>query len=92
MAESLDRLTQGLGGPPSSNLSSLFDRWTDLVGAQVAAHTRPLSLVRGVLSIAVDEPGWATQLTYLENDLVARISTVLGTGQVTRIQVRVRPG
>jgi predicted nucleic acid-binding Zn ribbon protein len=72
-------------------LASLFDGWEDLVGAQIAAHARPLSLVRGVLSISVDEPAWATQLSYLESELLARIAEGLGEGQVTRIQVRVRP-
>lgn len=91
VAESLDRVTQGLGGPTTGALTSLFDDWGALVGAQVAAHSRPLSLVRGVLSIAVDEPGWATQLTYLEADLLTRIGAALGAGQVTAIRVRVRP-
>ena len=89
--ESLDRVTQGLGGPDRGTLAAVFDDWDQLIGAQVAAHARPLSLVRGVLTIGVDEPGWATQLTYLESNLLSRISAVLGEGRVTRIHVRVRP-
>lgn len=92
VSESLDRVTRSLGGPAGATLASLFDDWDMLVGAQIGAHTRPLSLVRGVLSISVDEPGWAAQLTYLESDLLARIAAGLGDGQVSRIQVRVRPG
>ncbi len=91
VGESLDRVTQGLGGPPGSTLASLFDGWADLVGVQIASHTRPLSLLRGVLSIGVDDPGWATQLSYLETELLARIAAGLGDGHVSRIQVRVRP-
>jgi predicted nucleic acid-binding Zn ribbon protein len=90
--ESLDQVTRALGGPDASTLASVFDDWHQLVGAQVGAHSRPLSLVRGVLVIAVDEPGWATQLTYLESELLSRINSVLGEGRVTQIQVRVRPG
>ncbi len=91
VGESLDRVTQGLGGPAGTTLATLFDDWDDLVGTQIASHARPLSLVGGVLSIAVDEPGWATQLTYLESELLARIATGLGGDHVSRIQVRVRP-
>jgi predicted nucleic acid-binding Zn ribbon protein len=91
VADSLDRVTTALGGPASTTLTSVFDDWEAVVGAQVAGHSRPLSLTRGVLVIGVDEPGWATQLTYLESDLLVRIGTALGAGEVTRIQVRVRP-
>lgn len=91
VADSLDRVTAGLGGPAGKTLASVFEDWEALVGTQVAAHSRPLSLTRGVLVIGVDEPGWATQLAYLESDLLARIGTVLGSGEVTRVQVRVRP-
>jgi predicted nucleic acid-binding Zn ribbon protein len=92
VSESLDGVTQSLGGPAGATLASLFGDWETLVGTQIAAHTQPLSLVRGVLSISVDEPGWATQLTYLESELLARIAAGLGDDQVSRIQVRVRPG
>jgi hypothetical protein len=41
--------------------------------------------------VAVDEPAWATQLRWLEADLLARLNDVLGPGQVARIEVRVLP-
>jgi hypothetical protein len=43
-----------------------------------------------VLVIAVDEPGWATQLRYLESDLLGRLAGALGEGVVERVEVRVR--
>ena len=88
---SLDRITQSLGGPTASTLSAVFDRWPTIVGPAVAAHCRPLTLRRGVLTIAADQSGWATQLTYLEADLKRRIDEVAGPGQVAQIKVVVRP-
>jgi hypothetical protein len=41
--------------------------------------------------VAVDDPSWATQLRWLEADLVARISAELGPGVVTGLQLLVRP-
>ena len=52
--------------------------------------SRPLSLSRGVLVVAVSDPAWATQLTYLEGDLVARFRDALGEGVVQRVEVRQR--
>ena len=46
---------------------------------------------RGTLTIGVDQPGWATQLTYLEADLLRRIEEVAGAGAVQRVRVTVRP-
>ena len=91
MGESLDRVASSLGVPRATTLSRVFASWPELVGDSVAAHARPRSLSGGTLVVAVDEPAWATQLTWLESDLVARLTEVLGEGQIDRIQVRVQP-
>jgi len=68
----------------------LFGRWDELVGPQIAAHSRPVSLRKGVLTVGVDQPGWATQLIYFEADMLARLAESIGAGTVTRIVVQVR--
>jgi len=78
---SLDRVARSLGGPDSGSL---------IVGPQLAAHARPLSLASGVLVVGVTEPGWATQLTYLESELLGRFRDALGDGVVERVEVRLR--
>ena len=85
VGESLDRVAASLGLD-----SSLVTRWAELVGASVAEHTRPRALRDGTLLVAVDDPAWATQLRWLEADLLARLADVLGPARVTRIEVRVR--
>jgi predicted nucleic acid-binding Zn ribbon protein len=72
-------------------LTSLFSNWEAIVGADVAAHVRPLTLLRGTLVVGVDSPTWASHLRYQEADLVARFDAALGTGQVERVEVRVHP-
>jgi predicted nucleic acid-binding Zn ribbon protein len=89
---SLDRVARSLGGPDASSLSGLFGHWADIVGPQLAAHARPLSLARGVLVVGVTEPGWATELTYLESELLGRFRDALGDGVVERVEVRLRRG
>ncbi len=91
LGDSLDRISRTLGAPRAGALSALFGRWEEIVGPAVAAHSRPLSLQRGLLTVAVDQPAWATQLTYLEADLKRRIDEVAGPGVVERIRVTVRP-
>jgi predicted nucleic acid-binding Zn ribbon protein len=91
LGESLDDVARSVGGAPAMALATLFGSWAAVVGHTVAAHSRPLSLTRGTLAIAVDEPGWATQLAYLETDLLRRMDEALGSGVVTAIRVRVVP-
>jgi hypothetical protein len=87
---SLDRVARSLGGPDAGSLSGVFGRWADIVGPELAAHARPLSLSSGVLIVGVTEPAWATQLTYLQGEVVDRFREVLGEGVVQRVEVRVR--
>jgi predicted nucleic acid-binding Zn ribbon protein len=91
VGDSLDRVASSLGVPRASTLSRVFASWPELVGEAVAAHARPRSLRAGTLVVAVDEPAWATQLRWLEADLVGRLTEVLGEGQIDRIDVRVLP-
>jgi predicted nucleic acid-binding Zn ribbon protein len=87
---SLDRVARSLGGPDAGSLSGVFGQWADIVGPQLAAHARPLSLSSGVLIVAVTEPAWATELTYLNSELLRRFGEALGEGVVQRVEVRLR--
>ena len=89
--DALQPVVRRLGGPSVSAVDGVFARWEEVVGTQLAGHTRPLSLRDGRLVIGVDDPAWATQVRYLEADLLARLAAVLGVGEVTAVEVRVRP-
>jgi predicted nucleic acid-binding Zn ribbon protein len=88
----LDGVVRELGGPAlsSASLSGVFGQWREVVGDAIADHADPISIDAGRLVVAVDQPGWATQLRFLEGDLVARIGERVGPGVVTSLEVRVR--
>jgi predicted nucleic acid-binding Zn ribbon protein len=88
---SLDRYAKRLGVPEASSLGAVFARWDEVVGPAVASHAQPVSLVRGALVVAVDDPAWATQLRYLGADILRRLEEVTGPGVAARLEVRVRP-
>ena len=85
MGESLDRVVPG-----GRAFTTLLKHWPALVGDNLANHVRPSALHGSTLVIAVDDPAWATQLKYLETDLVARCAEAVGAGLVTEIRVVVR--
>ncbi|HUF33668.1 MAG TPA: DUF721 domain-containing protein [Acidimicrobiales bacterium] len=93
VADSLDRVAASLGVPRASTLTTVFSAWPELVGASVAERATPRRLEGTVLHVSVEEPAWATQLRWLEADLLRRLEEVVGPGAVTAIEVRVRaPG
>jgi len=67
----------------------IVEAWPDLVGEMLAAHSRVRSVRNGVLEVLVDSPGWATEFRYLESDLVARASQLVGDGVVRAVRATV---
>ena len=66
----------------------MFGRWDQLVGPDVAAHTRPEQFSNGELVVLADSAAWATQMRLLTSAVLRRLNTELGHGTVTRVVVR----
>lgn len=92
LSTSMDGVVRALRGGTydARSMGSLFSRWADAVGEVVAAHVRPVKLDGDRLLVEVDEPGWATQLRFLEADVIARLRSVAGL-EVSRFDIRVKP-
>jgi predicted nucleic acid-binding Zn ribbon protein len=89
LADVVERLVKGWGAASTGTTRTVFGDWDEIVGTQLAQRTRPTSLRRGTLVVAVSDPAWATQLRFLEAELVARIRAMTGTEEVRKIEVRV---
>jgi predicted nucleic acid-binding Zn ribbon protein len=87
--ESLEATARRLGAPGVGVLGAIFAHWDELVGPEVAAHAKPLSLRAGTLAIEVDHPAWATQLRYLSKDVLSRIADAAGPDGVRELQIHV---
>ena len=53
---------------------SLFTEWLQVVGSDIGAHSTPISLVDGLLTIQASSTAWATQLTLISSNLLSTIS------------------
>ncbi len=76
------------GWQTSAAVGSVFGRWAQIVGADLAAHTRPDRFTDGELLVIADSTAWATQVRLLAGTLVRRLNSELGEGTVTRVKVR----
>ena len=77
-------------GAPAASLGGLFRGWEQAVGPQVAQHAQPLVLDGGRLVVEVDQGGWATQLRFLEQDLLDRVRPLVAPAPLTSLEVRVK--
>ena len=87
---SLEMLLDDLDSAPVRETTSLLDRWPEIVGDDLAGHTEPLGVRRGVLLVETDDPAYGEALSWSERKVLARLAGVLGDGVVTGLQVRTR--
>jgi predicted nucleic acid-binding Zn ribbon protein len=88
LTAALDGLIGDQGWALAAATGSMFGRWEQIVGPDLAAHTKPESLTDGELTVAADSTAWATQLRLLARQLVHRLNVELGDGAVRRVKVR----
>jgi len=89
LSRGIDRLLSSLRGGSRQTTVTVFSRWEELVGQPVATHVRPVKIDLGTLVVEVDDPAWATQMKFLESDLLARLNTG-ATQRVERLEIKVR--
>jgi predicted nucleic acid-binding Zn ribbon protein len=88
LASAIDGLISAEGWGLAAATGSVFGRWAQIVGRDLAAHTAPQSLTDGELIVTADSTAWATQVRLLAAELVRRLNTELGDGTVLRVKVR----
>jgi predicted nucleic acid-binding Zn ribbon protein len=88
LASAIGGLLGSRGWEQRAAMGSVFGRWAEIVGPDVAAHTRPDSFADGELAVTADSTAWATQVRLLAPVLVRRLNAELGDGSVRRVKVR----
>ena len=83
----IDGLLSAEGWTLAAATGSVFGRWAQIVGSDLAAHTSPVSLTDGELVVTADSTAWATQVRLLAAHLVKRLNAELGHGTVVRVKV-----
>jgi predicted nucleic acid-binding Zn ribbon protein len=89
LRDALAEVTAELGLPEPDAFRALATNWQEVVGDDLATHCRLQSLRDGILRVSVDSAPRATQLHYLESDVVDRASALVGSGVIRAVQVRV---
>jgi len=85
LADILRERFGSLGLEKKLHQARIFSRWEEAVGSRVAAHSRPVYVRNGRLTLVVDSPAWSQQLSLLRPDLLRKIAAVIGEGVITDI-------
>ncbi len=57
--------------------NKLIERWSIVAGEQLAKHTHPSHLKKGILYIHADHPGWLTELRRMpKGSMLKKISSI----------------
>jgi predicted nucleic acid-binding Zn ribbon protein len=88
LGAAIEGLLDDQGWRTAAAVGSVFGRWEQIVGAALAAHTRPGGFTDGELLVIADSTAWATQVRLLRAQLIRRLNTELGDGTVTGVKVR----
>ena len=76
--------------PSVDMLEIVFNRWDEVVGPDLARHSRPSAIDGDRLVVTADDPTWASEFRWLENEVIARLAEVAGTDRIATVSVRVR--
>ena len=66
------------------NLAISF--WDAAVGKEIAGHTDPKKVSKGIMFVKVDDHVWRNELTYLKHDIIEKINTKVGKKAITEIK------
>ncbi len=87
--EVLGKVLRRMRVSDQSSAIGLFSGWRQIVGDTIADHVAPKRLEKRVLVVEVDDPAWATQLKFLESQLIATLRDSVGD-EVESLEIRVR--
>lgn len=85
----LEAVAQRLGLSPKLMEQRIAREWVEIVGEQIAAHTRPEALRSRRLCVLVDHSVWMQQLSFLKPDLLRRIRVQTGGETVIDLVFRI---
>ena len=70
---------------------SIWRKWPEIVGADIARNAEPSSLKDGILRIRTSSPTWATEMTYMAADIKRRVNEAVGKPLVVEVKVWTSP-
>lgn len=78
-----------LGADDPRRIARIATDWDDILGPELAAHVRFVSLREGVLVLGATDPAWASRARFEGPRIAADLDARQGAGTVRDVRVRV---
>jgi len=82
----LGSMTAEMGWESPIAQAELLARWPEIVGAETAAHSSPVGIEQGILTVRCDSTAWATQLRRMGAAIVTRIMAEFASSGVQSVK------
>lgn len=66
------------------NLAFAF--WDNCVGKEIARHTDPHKVVKGILFVKVDNDVWRHELAFFKHEIIEKLNDKIGKKAITDIK------
>ena len=90
LGEAIGAYLRSAGHEEVALLGEIARCWEDVVGPKVAEHASPVGFRGHDLVVAVDHPGWATQLGFLAATILGGLEAELGRAVAQGLEITVR--
>ena len=84
----LEQLLKDFGTPDITTVTSIINEWEEIVGSDLATKISAVAISGSELIVRVDDPAWVSQISWLENQLLDKITRLIGEEKITSIRVR----
>ena len=65
----------------------VMGHWDELVGEKIAQHTSVQMIKEGEVHVECDSTAWATQMKYMQREVLAAIAAKVGPDVVTKLHI-----
>lgn len=87
LSEVLPELLEDHGWEKQLDLYSIFEKWSQLVQEDLALHSRPLKVERGILWLEVENSSWLQQFQFDKLELLDIVNENLRLSRVLDIKM-----
>ena len=85
----MGRLVSGLNDGHRLSQEMAVILWEDVVGRAIFAHTSPVRVISGIMTVNVDSSVWAQELSFQREEIRRRLNERMGREYIRDIRFRV---
>lgn len=88
----IESLIKKLGIAPDTWITGMTNDWADIVGVDVAAHTRPGTIQGTCLVVYVDSSAWLAELSrFAKNAMLKKLQQRFDRSRINDIRLQLDP-